>query len=59
MKNFCLLPVQAIFVNERGKFLKEPMLRDVGLPPWRDAIHNAALKGFETRMQFKLSGALE
>ena len=24
-----------------------------------DAIHNAALKGFETRMQFKLSGALE
>jgi hypothetical protein len=35
MNNFCLLPVQAIIVNERGKFhrerraIKERMLRDV------------------------------
>jgi hypothetical protein len=37
MNNFCLLPVQAIIVNERGKFhrerraVKERMLRDVGV----------------------------
>jgi hypothetical protein len=37
MNNFCLLPVQAIIANERGKFhrerraVKERMLRDVGV----------------------------
>jgi len=37
MNNLCLLPVQAIIVNERGKFhrerraVKERMLREVGV----------------------------